>query len=223
MAAAGKHGFNETQVAEFKEQFAEVDEDGSGLISSAELKTLMERCGIDVTPAQVGSMIKENAKAGASELDFEDFLGLMWRMQSGPSEKDIRNEMFTVSGGRHHHDHDDARRMSAAPPRHDAMPPRRRGLPCALPLPLLLQLLDDNMDGLVTIDELKAYYRKAAAESGGALTVPADDVLKQVRLASGMPVLVGGGGGAATRHPPPIELLRLYLALARRAPRRSLC
>lgn len=136
MAAAGKHGFNETQVAEFKEQFAEVDEDGSGLISSAELKTLMERCGIDVTPAQVGSMIKENAKAGASELDFEDFLGLMWRMQSGPSEKDIRNEMFT--------------------------------------------LLDDNMDGLVTIDELKAYYRKAAAESGGALTVPADDVLKQM-------------------------------------------
>lgn len=137
---AAKHNFTDDQVADYRDQFAEVDEDKSGRISSAELKSIMSKSGIDMTDAQVSAMIKDNAKAGSSELDFDDFLGLMWRMQSGPSEKDIRNEIFTI--------------------------------------------LDDNMDGLVTIEELRAFVKRASAESGGILSVPSDDVLKAM-LAEG--------------------------------------
>jgi Ca2+-binding EF-hand superfamily protein len=96
MAASTKHSFTKEQVADFKENFAEVDADGSGRIDAKELKAVMEKCGVEASDAQMAELIKEVA-GGKAELDFDDFCALMWKMQSGPTEKEIRNEMFAVS------------------------------------------------------------------------------------------------------------------------------
>ena len=96
MAATPKHSFTKEQVAEYQENFKEFDADGSGTIEPKELKAVLERCGVESTDAQVSELIRDAAKSGKEELDFDDFLGLMWKMQSGPSEKDIRTAMFEV-------------------------------------------------------------------------------------------------------------------------------
>ena len=91
------HGFSKEQIAEFREHFTEVDTDKSGKVDAKELKAVMEKCGVEASDAQIKDLIKE-CGSSATELDFESFLNLMWKMQSGPSEKEVRNEMFTVSG-----------------------------------------------------------------------------------------------------------------------------
>lgn len=72
-------------------------QDGSGSIETAELKHVIEKCGIEVTEAQVAEMIKEADSDGSGTLEFNEFLDLMWKLQQGPSERELRNEMFSVS------------------------------------------------------------------------------------------------------------------------------
>ncbi len=43
-----------------------------------------------------------------------------------------------------------------------------------------LQFFDENLDGFISLSELQAVYRQAAAESGGAVEIPKDDVLRQM-------------------------------------------
>ncbi len=43
-----------------------------------------------------------------------------------------------------------------------------------------VQFFDENLDGYITLQELQAVYRQAAAESGGTVEVPKDDVLRQM-------------------------------------------
>lgn len=43
-----------------------------------------------------------------------------------------------------------------------------------------LQIFDENLDGFVTFNELLAAWRRAAAETNGAVTVPSDDILKSL-------------------------------------------
>lgn len=43
---------------------------------------------------------------------------------------------------------------------------------------LNLQIFDENLDGFVTLNELQAAWRTAAAETQGAVSVPSDDVLR---------------------------------------------
>lgn len=128
---AAKHSFTKEQVAEYLEHFNEFDEDGSGSIEAAELKSVLDKCGVETTDTQVQEMIKEADRDGSGSLEFEEFLLLMWRLQSGPSEKEVRNEAFTM--------------------------------------------LDDNMDGFVTLEELKAFFKK-----NSSLTTPSDAMLKEM-------------------------------------------
>jgi calmodulin len=91
------HGFTPEQVAEFKAQFDAFDEDGGGSIATSELKNVLEKCGMPVTDAQVKDMVAEFDTDGSGDLDFEEFVTMMHRLSSGPSEKDIRKVMFEVS------------------------------------------------------------------------------------------------------------------------------
>ncbi len=93
---ATKHSFTTAQVAEYTASFKDVDADGSNGIDASELTTLLTKCTIESTPSQVADMIRENSKNGKT-MDLEDFLGLMWKLNSGPSEKEIKAEIFTVS------------------------------------------------------------------------------------------------------------------------------
>jgi len=43
-----------------------------------------------------------------------------------------------------------------------------------------MQAMDDNLDGYVNVDELRAFYRKAAADTKGAIEVPSDETLRQM-------------------------------------------
>ncbi len=44
----------------------------------------------------------------------------------------------------------------------------------------MLQLLDDNLDGLVSLNELREAWKGAATESAGAVLLPADGELRQL-------------------------------------------
>lgn len=132
-APAG-HSFTKEQVAEFKAQFDAFDEDGGGTIENAELKAVLQKCGMAVSDAQVNEMIKEFDTDGDGVLDFGEFLMMMHRFNSGPSERELRKAMFEV--------------------------------------------LDENLDGLVSVGELLALWKRAAADSGGKLDVPSEERIK---------------------------------------------
>ena len=55
--------------------------------------------GQSITDAQVYEYIREFDKDGDGKISFVEFLSMMWRLQSGPSEKEIVTEMFQVGGG----------------------------------------------------------------------------------------------------------------------------
>jgi Ca2+-binding EF-hand superfamily protein len=88
--------FTTSEVAGFKAQFDAFDEDGGGTIENKELKTVLKACGMVVTEAQVQEMIQEFDTDGNGELDFGEFLGMMYKFQSGPTEKDLRKTLFEV-------------------------------------------------------------------------------------------------------------------------------
>ena len=96
-AGPAPHSFTKEQIAEYRSVFDEADEDKSGSIETAELKAVIEKCGLEVTDAQVREMIKEADTDNSGTLDFAEYLALMWRLQSGPSEREVRNEIFVVS------------------------------------------------------------------------------------------------------------------------------
>ena len=41
-----------------------------------------------------------------------------------------------------------------------------------------MQLFDDNLDGLVSLEELREVFRRVAGATGGKVDVPSDDVLR---------------------------------------------
>jgi Ca2+-binding EF-hand superfamily protein len=90
------HGFPKDQLKEFKTQFDAFDEDGGGSIETSELKNVLEKCGMTVTDDQVNDMIKEFDEDNSGSLDFQEFVAMMFKLSSGPSEKEVRKVMFEV-------------------------------------------------------------------------------------------------------------------------------
>lgn len=97
MSVKNTHGFTKDQIADFKTQFDSFDEDGGGSISTGELKNVLEKCGVQVSDSQVKDMVTEFDADGDGELDFQEFITMMHRLTSGPTEKDIRKVIFEVS------------------------------------------------------------------------------------------------------------------------------
>jgi calcium-binding protein CML len=92
-------GMSDEDVTSYKNQFEACDEDGGGTISNDELKTVLRKCGVQVTDAEVKRYIEEFDTDGDEVLDFGEFLGMMHKFSQGPSERDLRKAMFEVSGG----------------------------------------------------------------------------------------------------------------------------
>ena len=89
-------GMSETDVEGYKTQFDACDEDGGGTISNDELKTVLRKCGVQVSNAEVERYIKEFDTDGDGVLDFGEFLGMMHKFNAGPSERDTRKAMYEV-------------------------------------------------------------------------------------------------------------------------------
>jgi len=51
--AAASHGFTKEQIAEYRDHFNEYDEDRSGTIEAGELKSVLSKCGVEMSDAQV--------------------------------------------------------------------------------------------------------------------------------------------------------------------------
>ena len=66
---------------------------------AAELKSVMEKCGVPMTTEAVAEIIKEFDADRDGSLNFQEFVSLMNKMMSGPTEKDIRKSMFEVFDG----------------------------------------------------------------------------------------------------------------------------
>ena len=90
-------GMSDDDVTSYKTTFDACDEDGGGTISNDELKTVLRKCGVQVTDAEVRKYILEFDTDGDGVLDFGEFLGMMHKFNQGPSEKDLRKSMFEVS------------------------------------------------------------------------------------------------------------------------------
>jgi len=82
------------EVQGFKEQFDAVDTEFSGTINHYQLKQVLGILGQTVADAQVAEYINEFDANRDGKISFPEFLSCMWRLQSGPSEKEIVSEMF---------------------------------------------------------------------------------------------------------------------------------
>ena len=60
---------------------------------------VLSSLGQSLPDAQINEYIREFDRDGDGQISFNEFLIMMWRLQSGPSEKEIVNEMFQVRGG----------------------------------------------------------------------------------------------------------------------------
>ena len=64
-------------IDELKEAFKVFDKDGSGSISAAELKHVMNNLGEKLTDEEVDEMISEADVDGDGEINFEEFIKMM--------------------------------------------------------------------------------------------------------------------------------------------------
>ena len=80
-------GYNEEQLAEYKEAFNLFDKNGDGSISAAELGKIMESLGIKPSKTELEDMIHEIDTDGNGTIDFNEFVTLMSR-QSSSGDKD---------------------------------------------------------------------------------------------------------------------------------------
>ena len=55
---------------------------------------VLSSLGQTVADAQVYEYLREFDSNGDGKISFPEFLAMMWRLQSGPSEKEIVSEMF---------------------------------------------------------------------------------------------------------------------------------
>lgn len=94
---APTHGFSKDQVASFQDVFKQFDTDGSGSISTSELSSALKLLKVEATDKQVADMLKSYDADGNGSLEFDEFVDMLWHLQNGPNEKEIRAEMFSVS------------------------------------------------------------------------------------------------------------------------------
>jgi len=78
-------GFGQYQDTEsfHRQIFNKFDRDGSGTIDAAELTAVLTQCGISVSQETVNGMLKEIDQDANNQLDFNEFLRLIRKIQSG--------------------------------------------------------------------------------------------------------------------------------------------
>lgn len=71
--------FNDQKRAKFRATFNDFDKDSSGQISTHELKTALNRIGLELTEDHVDSVIKSLDFDQSGQLNFEEFLEFLYR------------------------------------------------------------------------------------------------------------------------------------------------
>lgn len=181
--------FSDEELRGYRAQFDACDEDGGGTIQNDELKSVLRACGMSVTDKQVGEMITEFDSDGNGELDFDEFLAMMFKIQSEPNDAEMKKAIFEVRArARARVRVRNALRCGAEPPiapfrtrqavvARARAPHGRRVTPSALTVLLPRQVFDDNLDGLITMQKLMSVWRRAV-EKNSAEALPTESEIK---------------------------------------------
>jgi len=94
--ASIQHKLTEEELAEFKEIFDLVDEDGGGTIDKSELKRLMETLGLKPTEKDLDEMMAEVDSDGSGDIDFLEFVTVMSRKVQADYTPDQLKSAFKV-------------------------------------------------------------------------------------------------------------------------------
>ena len=70
----------EEQIARYKKIFSQFDKDGSGKITTQELRTLLKELGQEVKGSEAQRMIDEIDANGSGTIEFPEFLVLLARV-----------------------------------------------------------------------------------------------------------------------------------------------
>ena len=70
-------GLAEEEIEELKEAFDLIDEDGSGRISPIELKSAMEKLGLEERNQTIFQMVKDLSDTQDESIDFLEFLAMI--------------------------------------------------------------------------------------------------------------------------------------------------
>lgn len=90
---------SESELTEFREIFNLVDRDGGGTITQEELGELMDTLGIDATPEEIDTMIKEIDQDSNGEIDFDEFVAVMSRKVSATYSSEQVKSAFKLFEG----------------------------------------------------------------------------------------------------------------------------
>ena len=56
----------------------------------------MAKCGMEASDAQLAELLKAADADGSGGIDFVEFVNMIWGLQTGPTERELRVEMFTL-------------------------------------------------------------------------------------------------------------------------------
>lgn len=79
MPAASRNERDENAEDEMREAFQIFDADGDGHITSEELRLIMENLGEKLTDEEISDMVKEADMDGDGEINYEEFVKMMFR------------------------------------------------------------------------------------------------------------------------------------------------
>jgi centrin-1 len=86
-----KNGLTEDEVLEIKEAFDLFDTDGSGTISTEELRKALQNLGIDAKNQTLLNMMADLDKDRSGSIDFDEFISMMTaQMSDTDSREDLR-------------------------------------------------------------------------------------------------------------------------------------
>ena len=75
------------QIITFKKQFDEIDFDHSGQIDAHELRTALQKLGMNVPDDQLRTLLAEGDASDDAELDFEEFIAFVRKFESTQTER----------------------------------------------------------------------------------------------------------------------------------------
>jgi centrin-1 len=86
-----KNGLTEDEVLEIKEAFDLFDTDGSGTISTEELRKALQNLGIDARNQTLLNMMADLDKDKSGSIEFDEFISMMTaQMSDTDSREDLR-------------------------------------------------------------------------------------------------------------------------------------
>ncbi|KAJ2817468.1 hypothetical protein GGI24_005388 [Coemansia furcata] len=85
---------NDDRIAEYREAFDQLDKDGDGKITAADLKAMLKSVGQNPSDEDIQDMFKELDEDGCGTMDFEEFLAQIQTQAAECNEDDVAKENF---------------------------------------------------------------------------------------------------------------------------------